>query len=155
MKSFSFPQLDSRSFFFDIAPGAESTVSSFVTLLAAAHALRNATQDAQPNRTILYTLFQGVSNVDNVMVMVPYAVYPAVFSVSSCLFYSRRPLTTLAVQEWCMICRTRSLLWIWIIFIQYWRLARYHSETLYRKYTHACFLEYSIEKMSTPKLKQY
>uniref|UniRef100_A0A7N8X899 Nicastrin n=1 Tax=Mastacembelus armatus TaxID=205130 RepID=A0A7N8X899_9TELE len=51
--------LDSRSFFFDIAPGAESGVSGFVTLLAAAHALRNATQEAQPNRTILYTFFQG------------------------------------------------------------------------------------------------
>lgn len=53
-------QLDSRSFFFDIAPGAESGVSGFVTLLAAAHALRNATQEAQPNRTILYAFFQGV-----------------------------------------------------------------------------------------------
>uniref|UniRef100_A0A7N8XVE5 Nicastrin n=1 Tax=Mastacembelus armatus TaxID=205130 RepID=A0A7N8XVE5_9TELE len=52
-------RLDSRSFFFDIAPGAESGVSGFVTLLAAAHALRNATQEAQPNRTILYTFFQG------------------------------------------------------------------------------------------------
>eukprot|EP00064_Thunnus_orientalis_P016138 superscaffoldBa00003136_g16201 len=52
-------RLDSRSFFFDIAPGADSGVSGFVTLLAAAHALRNATQKAQPNRTILYTFFQG------------------------------------------------------------------------------------------------
>ncbi|XP_039998619.1 nicastrin [Xiphias gladius] len=52
-------RLDSRSFFFDIAPGAESGVSGFVTLLAAAHALRNATQEAQPNRTILYAFFQG------------------------------------------------------------------------------------------------
>ncbi|XP_067462623.1 nicastrin [Thunnus thynnus] len=52
-------RLDSRSFFFDIAPGADSGVSGFVTLLAAAHALRNATQEAQPNRTILYTFFQG------------------------------------------------------------------------------------------------
>ncbi|XP_068196621.1 nicastrin [Antennarius striatus] len=52
-------RLDSRSFFFDIAPGAESGVSGFITLLAAAHALRNATQEAHPNRTILYTFFQG------------------------------------------------------------------------------------------------
>lgn len=87
LNSLSFPQLDSRSFFFDIAPGAESAVSSIVTLLAAAHALRNATQDAQPNRTILYALFQGVSNVYNFMV--PYAVVlPAVYFVSSCLFIS-------------------------------------------------------------------
>ncbi|KAM6918154.1 nicastrin [Xenentodon cancila] len=52
-------RLDSRSFFFDIAPGADSATSGFVTLLAAAHALRNATQDARLNRTILYTFFQG------------------------------------------------------------------------------------------------
>ncbi|XP_044076680.1 nicastrin [Siniperca chuatsi] len=52
-------RLDSRSFFFDVAPGAESGVSGFVTLLATAHALRNVTQEAQPNRTILYTFFQG------------------------------------------------------------------------------------------------
>ncbi|XP_071346885.1 nicastrin [Trachinotus anak] len=52
-------RLDSRSFFSNVAPGAESGVSGFVTLLAAAHALRNATQEAQPNRTILYTFFQG------------------------------------------------------------------------------------------------
>uniref|UniRef100_A0A8C5HU84 Nicastrin n=1 Tax=Gouania willdenowi TaxID=441366 RepID=A0A8C5HU84_GOUWI len=52
-------RMDSRSFFFDIAPGAESTASGIVTLLAAAHALRRATQEAPPNRTILYTFFQG------------------------------------------------------------------------------------------------
>lgn len=55
-------QLDSRSFFFDIAPGAESASSGLVALLAAAQALRNVTQEAQPNRTILYTFFQGVSS---------------------------------------------------------------------------------------------
>lgn len=43
----------------------------------------------------------------------------------------RKPLTTLAVQEWCMICKTMSLLWIWIMFIQFWRLDRYF-ETLYK-----------------------
>ncbi|CAJ1072853.1 nicastrin [Xyrichtys novacula] len=52
-------RLDSRSFFFDIAPGAESGVSGFVTLLAAAHALRNATQESLPPRNIFYTFFQG------------------------------------------------------------------------------------------------
>ncbi|XP_022614040.1 nicastrin [Seriola dumerili] len=52
-------RLDSRSFFSNVAPGAESGVSGFVTLLAAAHALRNPTQEAPPNRTILYTFFQG------------------------------------------------------------------------------------------------
>ncbi|XP_032387831.1 nicastrin [Etheostoma spectabile] len=52
-------RLDSRSFFFEVAPGAESGVSGFVTLLAATHALRNAIQEAPPNRTILYTFFQG------------------------------------------------------------------------------------------------
>ncbi|CAN9503026.1 unnamed protein product [Ophioblennius macclurei] len=52
-------RLDSRSFFFDVAPGADSAATGFITLLAAAHALRNATEAAQPNRTILYTFFQG------------------------------------------------------------------------------------------------
>ncbi|XP_054624852.1 nicastrin isoform X2 [Dunckerocampus dactyliophorus] len=52
-------RLDSRSFFFDVAPGAQSAASGFITLLAAAHALRNVTQEAPPNRTILYTFFQG------------------------------------------------------------------------------------------------
>uniref|UniRef100_A0A8D3E563 Nicastrin n=1 Tax=Scophthalmus maximus TaxID=52904 RepID=A0A8D3E563_SCOMX len=52
-------RLDSRSFFFDIAPGAQSGVSGFVALLAAAHALRDVVQEAPPNRTILYTFFQG------------------------------------------------------------------------------------------------
>ncbi|KAM4551222.1 nicastrin [Odontesthes bonariensis] len=50
-------RVDSRSFFFDIAPGADSAASGLVTLLAAAHALRNVT--AQLNRTIFYTFFQG------------------------------------------------------------------------------------------------
>ncbi|XP_017266646.1 nicastrin isoform X2 [Kryptolebias marmoratus] len=52
-------RLDSRSFFFDLAPGAESTASGLVTLLAAANALRNFTQDNQLNRTIFYTFFHG------------------------------------------------------------------------------------------------
>ncbi|XP_077411985.1 nicastrin isoform X2 [Vanacampus margaritifer] len=52
-------RLDSRSFFFDIAPGAQSAATGFIALLAAAHALRNVTQAAPPNRTILYAFFQG------------------------------------------------------------------------------------------------
>ncbi|XP_053739558.1 nicastrin [Synchiropus splendidus] len=52
-------RIDSHSFFFGIAPGAQSAASGFITLLAAAHALRNATQTSQPNRTILYTFFNG------------------------------------------------------------------------------------------------
>ncbi|XP_040026315.2 nicastrin [Gasterosteus aculeatus] len=52
-------RLDSRSFFFDVAPGAESSVSGFVALLAAAHALRSVTQEAPPPRNILYAFFQG------------------------------------------------------------------------------------------------
>lgn len=51
-------KLDSKSFFFDITPGAESGVSGFVTLLAAAHALRNA-QLAELKHNIFYTFFQG------------------------------------------------------------------------------------------------
>ncbi|MEQ2185533.1 hypothetical protein GOODEAATRI_019161, partial [Goodea atripinnis] len=56
-------QLDSRSFFSDIGPGAESAASGLVTLLAAAHALRNATQEAQLDRTIFYTFFHGVGSL--------------------------------------------------------------------------------------------
>ncbi|KAL6103809.1 ncstn [Pungitius sinensis] len=52
-------RLDSRSFFFDVAPGAESSVAGFVALLAAAHALRNVTREAPPTRNILYAFFQG------------------------------------------------------------------------------------------------
>ncbi|XP_035994479.1 nicastrin [Fundulus heteroclitus] len=52
-------RLDSRSFFSEIGPGAESAASGLVTLLAAAHALRNATQEAQLSRTIFYTFFHG------------------------------------------------------------------------------------------------
>lgn len=52
-------RLDSRAFFWDIATGAESSVSGFVTLLAAAHALRNASQVAPPTRNILFAFFQG------------------------------------------------------------------------------------------------
>uniref|UniRef100_A0A3Q2NWT4 Nicastrin n=1 Tax=Fundulus heteroclitus TaxID=8078 RepID=A0A3Q2NWT4_FUNHE len=51
--------LDSRSFFSEIGPGAESAASGLITLLAAAHALRNATQEAQLSRTIFYTFFHG------------------------------------------------------------------------------------------------
>lgn len=123
------PQLDSRSFFFDVAPGAESGVSGFVTLLAAAHALRNVTQEAQPNRTILYTFFQGVSCVHTVVcIIVIGVVLPALFNISAhvfgLFFGSRKPLTTLAVRGWCMICRTISFLWTWTMFTQCWRLDR-------------------------------
>ncbi|KAM4556142.1 nicastrin [Fundulus diaphanus] len=52
-------RLDSRSLFSEIGPGAESAASGLVTLLAAAHALRNATQEAPLNRTIFYTFFHG------------------------------------------------------------------------------------------------
>lgn len=55
-------QLDSRSFFFDVAPGAESGVSGFISLLAAASALKTVIQEAPPSRTIFYTFFQGVSH---------------------------------------------------------------------------------------------
>uniref|UniRef100_A0A8C7Z009 Nicastrin n=1 Tax=Oryzias sinensis TaxID=183150 RepID=A0A8C7Z009_9TELE len=50
-------KMDSRSFFFDVAPGADGTATGLVALLAAANALRNAT--AELNRTILYTFFHG------------------------------------------------------------------------------------------------
>lgn len=107
-------QLDSRSFFFDIAPGADSGATGIIALLAAAHALRNATQEAQPNRTILYTFFQGVGCADAVVPIIVSDVCSNLFSISAHVFKffdPRKPLTTLAARGWCMICRTISLLW--------------------------------------------
>uniref|UniRef100_A0AAR2KX49 Nicastrin n=1 Tax=Pygocentrus nattereri TaxID=42514 RepID=A0AAR2KX49_PYGNA len=54
-------RLDGRSFFWDIAPSAEGTVSSIVTLLAAAQALYPVALEAPPQRNIFFTFFQGVS----------------------------------------------------------------------------------------------
>ncbi|XP_018088993.1 nicastrin isoform X2 [Xenopus laevis] len=50
---------DSHSFFWNLAPGADSAVSGFVTLLAAAEALHklNGTQDLP--RNIMFVFFQG------------------------------------------------------------------------------------------------
>ncbi|XP_060725814.1 nicastrin [Tachysurus vachellii] len=52
-------RLDGRSFFYDVAPSAEGTVSGIVTLLAAAEALRSVTQVAPPPRNIFFVFFQG------------------------------------------------------------------------------------------------
>ncbi|XP_062337530.1 nicastrin [Osmerus eperlanus] len=52
-------RLDSRSFFWDVATGAEGSISGFVTLLAAAQALREVTVVAPPTRNILFAFFQG------------------------------------------------------------------------------------------------
>ncbi|XP_031415855.1 nicastrin [Clupea harengus] len=52
-------RLDGRSFFWDIATGAEGTVAGFVTLLAASQALKPTAQQAPPPRNILFTFFQG------------------------------------------------------------------------------------------------
>uniref|UniRef100_A0A673X1S5 Nicastrin n=1 Tax=Salmo trutta TaxID=8032 RepID=A0A673X1S5_SALTR len=52
-------RLDSRAFFLQDSTGAEGSVSGFVTLLAAAQALREATQEAPPTRNILFAFFHG------------------------------------------------------------------------------------------------
>ncbi|XP_008946831.1 PREDICTED: nicastrin, partial [Merops nubicus] len=52
-------RIDSHSFFWNIAPGAESAVSSFVTHLAAAEALRKAADVLSLQRNIMFTFFQG------------------------------------------------------------------------------------------------
>ncbi|XP_035287420.1 nicastrin [Anguilla anguilla] len=49
-------RLDGRSFFWDIAPAGEGSITGFVTLLAAAQALSAVTP---PTRNILYAFFQG------------------------------------------------------------------------------------------------
>ncbi|KAJ8012287.1 hypothetical protein DPEC_G00067100 [Dallia pectoralis] len=52
-------RLDSRAFFWDVATGAEGSVSGFITLLAAAQALRDVTRESPPTHNILYAFFQG------------------------------------------------------------------------------------------------
>ncbi|KAM4644558.1 nicastrin isoform 2-T2 [Amazona ochrocephala] len=52
-------RIDSHSFFWNIAPGAESAVSSFVTHLAAAEALHKASDVHLLQRNIMFTFFQG------------------------------------------------------------------------------------------------
>ena len=53
-------QLDSRSFFWNVAPGAESAVASFVTQLAAAEALQKAPDVTTLPRNVMFVFFQGV-----------------------------------------------------------------------------------------------
>lgn len=53
-------QLDSRSFFWNVAPGAESAVASFITQLAAAEALQKAPDVATLPRNVMFVFFQGV-----------------------------------------------------------------------------------------------
>ncbi|XP_054038806.1 nicastrin isoform X1 [Rissa tridactyla] len=52
-------RIDSHSFFWNIAPGAESAVSSFVTHLAAAEAVHKASDIHSLQRNIMFTFFQG------------------------------------------------------------------------------------------------
>ncbi|XP_044122618.1 nicastrin isoform X1 [Neovison vison] len=52
-------RLDSRSFFWNVAPGAESAVASFVTQLAAAEALQKAPDVATLPRNVMFVFFQG------------------------------------------------------------------------------------------------
>lgn len=53
-------QMDSRSFFWNVAPGAESAVASFVTQLAAAEALHKAPDLTNLSRNVMFVFFQGV-----------------------------------------------------------------------------------------------
>ncbi|KAM5129039.1 nicastrin isoform 2-T2 [Mantella aurantiaca] len=52
-------RLDGRSFFWNFAPAAESTVSALVTQLAAAEALRKVNDTQSLPRNIMFTFFQG------------------------------------------------------------------------------------------------
>uniref|UniRef100_A0A250YKV1 Nicastrin n=1 Tax=Castor canadensis TaxID=51338 RepID=A0A250YKV1_CASCN len=52
-------RLDSRSFFWNVAPGAESAVASFITLLAAAEALHKAPDVSTLPRNVMFVFFQG------------------------------------------------------------------------------------------------
>ncbi|XP_064031885.1 nicastrin isoform X1 [Pogoniulus pusillus] len=52
-------RLDSHSFFWSVAPGAEAAVCSFATLLAAAQALHRAPDAQLLPRNVMFTFFQG------------------------------------------------------------------------------------------------
>ncbi|KAM6217235.1 nicastrin [Rhynchocyon petersi] len=52
-------RLDSRSFFWNVAPGAESAVASFVTQLAAAEALQKASDVTTLPKNVMFVFFQG------------------------------------------------------------------------------------------------
>ncbi|XP_039571231.1 nicastrin [Passer montanus] len=52
-------RVDSHSFFWNVAPGAEAAVGSFVALLAAAQALQAAPGSQQLPRNVLFVFFQG------------------------------------------------------------------------------------------------
>ncbi|XP_075419779.1 nicastrin [Tenrec ecaudatus] len=52
-------RLDSRSFFWNVAPGAESAVASFVTQLAAAEALQKTPSVATLPHNVMFVFFQG------------------------------------------------------------------------------------------------
>ncbi|XP_066465123.1 nicastrin isoform X2 [Eleutherodactylus coqui] len=52
-------RLDGRSFFWNLAPAAESTVSSLVTQLAAAEAIHKANDSQALPRNIMFAFFQG------------------------------------------------------------------------------------------------
>ncbi|XP_006895531.1 PREDICTED: nicastrin [Elephantulus edwardii] len=52
-------RLDSRSFFWNVAPGAESAVASFVTQLAAAEALQKAPDVTTLPKNVMFIFFQG------------------------------------------------------------------------------------------------
>ncbi|NXB07406.1 NICA protein, partial [Cnemophilus loriae] len=52
-------RVDSHSFFWNVAPGAEGSVGSFVALLAAAQALHAAPGSDRLPRNVLFAFFQG------------------------------------------------------------------------------------------------
>ncbi|XP_077181843.1 nicastrin isoform X1 [Paroedura picta] len=54
-------RIDSHSMFWNVAPGAESAVASFVTHLAAAEALHKAPDLQTLSKNIMFTFFQGES----------------------------------------------------------------------------------------------
>ncbi|XP_053822778.1 nicastrin isoform X1 [Vidua chalybeata] len=54
-------RVDSHSFFWNVAPGAEAAVGSFVSLLAAAQALQAAPGAQSLPRNVLFVFFQGES----------------------------------------------------------------------------------------------
>ncbi|XP_042295200.1 nicastrin [Sceloporus undulatus] len=56
---FASSRIDSHSFFWNVAPGAESAIASFVTLLAAAEAIHKIPNVQSLPRNIMFAFFQG------------------------------------------------------------------------------------------------
>lgn len=65
--------MDTFSMFDKLAPGAHSTVTGLVTLLAIAKSMaslrENITKSSDPEKNVLFILFNGVSHLNVILVL--------------------------------------------------------------------------------------